>query len=193
MGFDVNSSSGIENDVIGSFKSKKELKKSENSAEQVEELQSKKLESTGKCITDVNSVDPLLSKCTGIRPGMFDDFFGVDNDVAQAKKLVKGIVTANTRAEFAEKVGDFYQLVNKMDKHELVQTAEYIGEQMKNTDGKDDIYGSLLMGVLGELKSRETSKPHFIIDEFPMHKFPTEPPVFPPGIEDVFKQPVLKF
>jgi hypothetical protein len=159
-----NSNFNLYNDKFVRSNTPKTLNNPENATSGLEKLPPNELNSTGKCVygpvNDINLIDKSLSKCEPVDPAMFENFFYYA-DIDQAKNLVKSITNTSDKAEFADKVNDFYKLVNHMDKHELIETAEYLGEQMRHTDGRDDILGSLLMGVLNEVKSRE--KPQYQI------------------------------
>jgi hypothetical protein len=148
MNLEGNSYSNINNDHLNSINPLKDLKSPVN----VDPIKEKCFSAP---IMDLYSGDKKLQNCFPVDPEMFKDFFGVDRDVEQARNLVKGIVKSSGKGELADKVTEFNKIVNRMDKNELVQTAKFIGEQMRKTDGHDDILGSLLSGVLNELNSRE--------------------------------------
>lgn len=74
-------------------------------------------------------------------------------DVQEAKSIISDMMAGKGKQAISS--FRFDNLIDKMDKKELAETAKHINGLMKNTDGKDEMLGGLLDKVLTELESRE--------------------------------------
>jgi len=137
-----------------------------------------------------------IGKIGKINPDKFKDLFQ-DQDVSQAKSLIKEMIAipAKDKGGLADKVRDFFETTGKMDNHELVEVAKHINELMKNTDGNDDLLGSLLKGVLEKLDNSSSSTGHPGIGG-PERPFPNQKPepghVWDEKLPDIFKDPFIR-
>lgn len=141
----------------------------------------KEINSFSKCGKDELSMSSA-SKCMRFDPGIFEDAFGLPK-VEQAKDLVKNILNCNDKASLVQNVRKFENLIQKMDKNDLLEVAGYLNKLMAGTDKNDELLGTLMQSVLDEVKERG-SFDHFPKPlPFPGPKpFPMPGPCFPPTI-----------
>jgi len=150
---------------------------------------------TAKCLNPKDGAD-LSSIVKGgcippiWNPGKFEDIFS-DKQVNYAINLIKNMANASDKGEVAENAKQFYQVIENMDRSDLLEVASFLTEQMKNTDKNDQLFGSLLNGVLDQMKQME-KKPWGEIIPLPKKEpwivpIGGEGPCFPP----IKKEPII--
>lgn len=98
----------------------------------------------------------------------------LDQGKAALNLVDKMSKTRGNDAELASQVMKFDAMVDNMDRDDLMEVAKGLTERLKNTDGKDQLLGTLLQRVLAELDEKDTGS---ILDKIKPMPFPEPLPM----------------
>jgi hypothetical protein len=141
-----------------------------------------------------------IGKIGKLNPELFTNIWN-DLEVDHAKSVIKDIIKTpgKDKGKIADLIRDFDETTSKMDKSQLIEVAKHINELMKNTNGNDDVLGSLMNSVLDKMSPAKGRPPGGPIwdEKIPLKPFPWDEKLpidlyqheidGPPGLDDKFQ------